>query len=286
MPSWTARQAFFKVTAFPLALWTLGIAGLAIAATLAIDQWILPYVWQTTSAIHARPRSSGYQSIIISTLEEYRANGRAQFDSPNATRTTRLELKTDTASHVLDVDLLAPSFNFTDATGKLITYDRLPTKADVIAFMRDSDIPLDSNAAQDAGVIAAMLSNLAPSETLVISSRDPRVVSKLDTTQIVFSGGQWKPAIALKPLAMSISSGLWLFGFISIIWRQRQRRAQIAAALLAPPLPTPSHAQMAISDDDATGGWDITPDAQTPFRTQPFPPQLPATALRFPVKNV
>src|SRR5436190_22346589 len=115
--------------------------------------------------------------------------------------------------------------------------------------MRDSDIPINSNATQEAGVIASMLSNLAPSETLVISSRDPRVVSKLDTTQIVFSGGQWKPAIAIKPLAMSISSGLWLFGFILIIWRQRRHRASVAAALLAPPLPTPSHAQMAIPND-------------------------------------
>ncbi|HEV8292087.1 MAG TPA: hypothetical protein VGP94_09190, partial [Tepidisphaeraceae bacterium] len=162
-------------------------------------------------------------------------------------------------------------------------HDRLPTKANVIAFMRDSDISINAIATQEAGVIASMLSNLAPSETLVISSRDPRVVSKLDTTQIVFSGGQWKAAVELTPLSMSISSGLWLFGFICIIWGQRKRRAQIVAALLAPPvLSTPSD-PLALSDGDAAGGWEITVD-ESPFPTHRPPPQLPAKP-HFSIKN-
>src|SRR5213595_3151950 len=93
---WTARQAFYKVSALHLALWTLGITGLAVGGTYAIDQWVLPYTWQSTSIVHARPRSRGCQEITISTLEEYRAHGRAQFESPSATKTTRLELKTET----------------------------------------------------------------------------------------------------------------------------------------------------------------------------------------------
>src|SRR6185436_8692795 len=91
---WTSRQAFFKITAFPLALWTLFITGLAVGGTYAIDQWLLPYTWQTNSNLHARPRSSACQSIVISTLEEYHARGRAQFEFPSATKTARIELKT------------------------------------------------------------------------------------------------------------------------------------------------------------------------------------------------
>src|SRR5882762_7242821 len=141
-PSWTARQAFFKISALPLALWTIGIIGLAIGGTMAIDQWVLPYAWQSTSVVHARPRSRGCQEIIISTLEEYLARGRGQFGAPSAAKTMQLELKTD-ASHVLDVDLLNPSFGFSDAAEKLVTQNRLPTKADVTSFMHASGIPID-----------------------------------------------------------------------------------------------------------------------------------------------
>jgi hypothetical protein len=276
--SWTGRQAFFKVTAFPLALWTLFITGLAIGGTYAIDQWALPYVWQTTSTVNARPRSSGCQSIHISTLEEYHANGRAQFETPSAIKTSRLELKTDTASHVLNVDLLAPFFSYNDSTGKLITHDRLPVKGDLIAFMQAADIPLDANSTWEAGVIATMLTNLAPSETLVISSRDPRRISKLDTTRIAFNGGQWKATIPLTNLSMSVSPAIWLLGFIFIIWKQRNRRAQVAAELLKPPLPPIAADPLANVDGDAVGGWDITPDSTTPFAPQRSVPQLATPA--------
>jgi hypothetical protein len=280
--SWTTRQAFFKVTALPLALWTLFIVGLAVGGTYVIDQWLLPYIWQTTSTVHARPRSRDCQAITISTLQEYYARGRAQFGSPSAIKTTRLELKTDTGSHVLEVDLLGPAFAFTDATGKLVMNDRLPTSTDLTAFMLSSGIPIDSNATQEAGIIAAMLSNIAPQETLVISSRDARSAPKLDTTQIVFNGGQWKTAIPLQTLATYISPGLWFIGFIFIIWRQRRRRGQLAAALLAPPLPT---LPPVIPEDDAIGGWDITVDGENPFQNRPSPPRLPATARHSPIKN-
>jgi len=276
--SWTARQAFFKVSALRLALWTILITGLAVGGTMAIDQWVLPYVWQSTSIVRARPRSRGCQEIIISTLEEYHAHGKAQVESPSASKTTRLELKTETASYVLDVDLLAPSHAFSDASGKLVRHDRLPTKADVTALMLTAGIPIDSSATHEAGIIAGMLSNFAPHETMVISSRDRRGASatNLDTTQIVFSGGQWKPTIALLPPAMYISSGLWFLGFISIIWRQRKRRRQLAAALLAPPLVTAPQA----GHSDEEGGWEITVDGQDPFQAARKAPQLPAASPR------
>src|SRR5688572_3842236 len=114
---WTARQAFRKVSALPLALWTLSITGLAIGGTMAIDQWILPYVWRITSTVHARPRSSGCQAIVIEVLEEYRARGLAQLDAPAGIKTALIDFQTEGGSHVLSIDLFAPSFRFTDAAG-------------------------------------------------------------------------------------------------------------------------------------------------------------------------
>jgi len=281
--SWTSRQAFFKVSAFPLALWTLFITGLAVGATYAIDQCILPYTWQTTSTLHARPRSSAIEEIVISTLEEYHAHGRAQFDSPAATKTARIEFKTDSASQTLDIDLLAPSFSYLDAAGKPITHNGLPAKNDLLAFMRDNSLTIDPGATQDAGVIAAMLAKLAPGANLIGSGE---VRSSSNLTTISLNGGQWKSTIPLQTLSMSTSPAAWFFGFILIIWKQRTRRARLAADLLKPPLPPIASDPLANADGDAVGGWDITPDSQHPFRTQPFPPQLPATAPRFPVKNV
>src|SRR5687768_8356805 len=132
--SWTARQAFRKVTARPPALWTLVITGLTVGGTMAIDQWILPYVWRTTSTVHARPRSIACDAIILETVEEYRAMGRAQFDSPSGSKTARLDFQTSSGSNVMNLDLFAPSFSFTDA-GKRVTRDGLPTQNDLIAFM-------------------------------------------------------------------------------------------------------------------------------------------------------
>jgi hypothetical protein len=283
--SWTSRQAFRKVTALPLALWTLVITSLAVGGTMAIDQWILPYVWRTTSTVHARPRSNGYQAITLETVEEYRAAGRAQFESPTGSKTARLDFQTDTGSHVLNLDLFAPSFNFTDPAGKLIKHDRLPAQNDLIAFMRSSGIRIDSSATQEASSIATMLSKLAPSETLVISTKDPRFASSLDTIRISFNGGQWKAAFPLTTPSMWISSGLWLFGFILIIWRQRKRRAQLAAALLASPIITQLPIPTDRTDGDAAGGWDITVDAAPPFELQHSPQATANTAAlarRFP----
>src|SRR6185295_3431554 len=212
---WTSRQAFFKITALPLALWTLFITGLAVGGTYAIDQWLLPYTWQTNSNLRARPRSSACQSIVISTLEEYHARGRAQFESPSATKTARIELKTSDAAHILDIDLLAPSHSFINSSQKQINNDRLPTKADLLDFMRESGLPTDAGAAQDATILANLLAKLAPGNNTIGTSREPRSASNLTT--ISLNGGQWKTAIPLQTISMFAAPALWLIGLIFII---------------------------------------------------------------------
>jgi hypothetical protein len=271
--SWTGRQAFFKVTALPLALWTILLVGAAVGATFAIDQWLLPYVWESTSTLQARPRSRGCQSITISTLEEYHARGHAQFDSPQASKTTRVEFKTNDASHILDIDLLAPSYSFTDTSAKRITGDRVPTKTDLLNFMRETGLPTDAGANQDAAILATMLAKLAPGQNTVGSSRENRPSSNLTT--LTLNGGQWKTTIPLQTLALWISPTLWFLGFILIIYLQRHRRAELKTTLLTPPLPVPANPLHA--DPDSVGGWDITLDPSA-FRAQPAALQASPTA--------
>src|SRR5436853_196178 len=83
-------------------------------------------------------------------------------DPPTAIKTARLEFQTDSDSHTLDIDLLAASFSYIDAAGKPITHSGLPVKNDLLSFMRDRGLAIDTGATQDAGIIANMLAKLAP----------------------------------------------------------------------------------------------------------------------------
>ena len=168
--------------------------------------------------------------------------------------------------------MLAASFSYSDAAGKPITHNGLPAKNDLLSFMRDRGLAIDPGATQDAGIIANMLAKLAPGANLIGSGE---VRSSSNLTTISLNGGQWKSTIPLQTLSMSISPAAWFLGLVLIIYRQRNRRAKLAAALLTPPITTPP----AQREGDDIGGWDITLDADA-FGPQPPALQAPPSAPR------
>jgi hypothetical protein len=233
-----AWLAFRRVSGLSLGVWTILIGGIALGFTVVAGEHYWPYYSESTTHLEARPKSTGYDSVLISTTQRLRARGRTQQGEPvTLSKSVVVDLRTAKGTRTLEADLLAPSLTYIDAGGTTITAAVLPTKETILELMKSSGIKIDRQEALEAAAIAKLVADPATVDEYSVTDSNSTSSLPLSIISNNLDGGGWEAPMALPTVAIPSAAVIWLMGVALISFSQRGRRAALREQILAAAIP-------------------------------------------------
>jgi len=232
-----AWLAFRRVSGVSMGIWTI-IAGIgALGLTVWAGENLLPFYSETVTHLEVRPKTTGYDSVLIAVTHRRRATGRVQQTEPSSlVKTAVVDLKMAKGTRTLKADLLAPSLTYINGVGRPVTSVAVPSKDVLTDFMRAGGITIDRQVELEATTIAKMIND---PETVEMPSSGESGGSDLPVEILNLStdGGTWQASMPLPLLVIPTAAFLWLLGVGVISFAQRGRRARLREQIMNSPTP-------------------------------------------------
>jgi hypothetical protein len=227
-----AWLAFRRVSGLSLGIWTVVAGIITLGLTVWTGENFLPFYSESITHLEIRPKSTGYDSALISVTHRRRARGRAQQEDPiSIAKSAVFDLKMARGTRTLQADLLAPSLTYTNDVGKPVTSVAVPSKEVLVDFMKAAGITIDGQVTLEASAIAKMINDpdsIEPPTSDNTGGNDlPVEILTMNT-----DGGGWEAAMPLAFLVIPSATFLWLLGVGIISWLQRGRRAALREQIL------------------------------------------------------
>jgi len=226
-----AWLAFRRISGVSLGIWTI-IAGVAaLGLTVWAGEHLLPFYSESTTHVEVRPKTTGYDSLLITVTHRRRARGRVQQEDPvSLIKTALVDLKMAKGSRRLEADMLAPSLSYINDSGKHVTSVAVPSQEVLVDFFKGGGITIDRQVALEANTIARIINDPANfSETTSDHTEGDLPVEIISFT---VDGGQWETTMPLAALVIPGAAFLWLLGVGVISFAQRGRRAALREQIL------------------------------------------------------
>ncbi len=232
-----AWLAFRRVSGLSLGIWTVIAGAVSLALTVWAGEHFLPYYSESVTHVEVRPRTTGYDSVLMAITHRRRARGRAQQEDPiSIAQTVVLDLKMAKGTRRLEADLLAPSLTYTGGTGKTISSVAVPSKEVLLDFMKAGGVTITPQVDLEASAIAKIIADPASLDenSTDHSSNGDLPVEILSNT---VDGGSWEAAMPLPFMVIPSAIFLWLVGVGVISFAQRGRRAALREQILSSTTP-------------------------------------------------
>ncbi|HEV8292086.1 MAG TPA: hypothetical protein VGP94_09185 [Tepidisphaeraceae bacterium] len=232
-----AWLAFRRVSGLSLGIWTVVAGIVTLGLTVWAGEHFLPFYSESVTHVEIRPKSTGYDSALMTITHRRRANGRMQQEDPiNLVKTVVLDLKMAKGSRTLQADLLAPSLTYIGGTGKTVTSVAVPSQEVLVDFMKSAGITIDRQVTLEASSIAKMLND--PQSIEQPSSDQPGGNDlPVEILAMNVDGGAWEASMPLAFLVIPSAAFLWLLGVGVISFCQRGRRAALREQILSHAVP-------------------------------------------------
>jgi hypothetical protein len=232
-----AWLAFRRVSGVSMGIWTI-IAGVAaLGLTVWCGEHLLPYNSETITHLEVRPKTTGYDSVLIAVTHRRRATGRVQQEEPTSlVKTAVVDLKMAKGTRTLKADLLAPSLSYVNGMGKTVTSVAVPSQDILVEFLRAGGVKIDRQVELEAATIAKMINE---PETVEMPSSGDNGGGDLAVEILSLSndGGAWEASMPLAFLVIPSAAFIWLLGVGIISFCQRGRRARLREQIMNSPTP-------------------------------------------------
>jgi hypothetical protein len=227
-----AWLAFRRVSGLSMGIWTVIAGVITLGLTVWSGEHLLPYNSESVTRLEVRPKSTGYDSMLIAITHRRRATGRAQQDDPTSlVKTAVVDLRSAKGKRTLKADLLAPSLEYINDVGKTVNSIAVPSQDVLCEFLRGAGVKIDRQVNLEAQTIAKMINE---PETVEVPSAGENGGSDLPVDIINYNveGGQWQAGMPLPLLVIPSAAFVWLLGVGIISFCQRGRRARLREQIM------------------------------------------------------
>jgi len=226
-----AWLAFRRVSGVSLGVWTIVAGIVTLGLTVWTGEHFLPFYSESVTHLEVRPKTTGYDSVLIAVTHRRRARGRVQQEDPiSLSKTAVVDLKTAKGSRHLEADLLAPSLTYINSFGKTTTSVAVPSQEVMVDFMKAAGITVDSQVTFEAAAIARIIND--PSIVADTPTDHTEGELPVEIVNMTTDGGNWEAAMPLAFLVIPSSLFLWLLGVGAISFLQRGKRAELREQIL------------------------------------------------------
>jgi hypothetical protein len=232
-----AWLAFRRVSGVSLGIWTIVSGVAALGITVYAGEHFLPYTAESITHLEVRPKSTGYDSVLMTITHRRSARGRSQQEEPTSLiRTAVIDLKMAKGTRTLQADLLAPTLTYINGSGKTVNSVAVPSEQVLVDFFKGAGITIDRQVTMEAASIAKLVNDPASIEdaTTDRSANGDLPVEILNNT---VDGGKWQAAMPLALLVIPSGMFLWLLGVGIISFCQRGKRAALRQQILSHAVP-------------------------------------------------
>jgi len=227
-----AWLAFRRVSGLALGIWTVVAGFLTLGLTVWSGEHLLPFYSQSVTHLELRPKTTGYDSVLITVDHRRSARGRVQQDDPTSvSKNVVVDLRTDKGTRTLKADMLAPSLTYINDSGKTINTVAVPSKDVLVDFMKAAGVQITPQVSFEAQSIARIIAD--PNS---VDANSPDFVPgdlPVDILNVNTDGGAWQASMPLPLFVIPSAAFLWLLGVGVISFLQRGRRAALREQILA-----------------------------------------------------
>src|SRR4051812_40067280 len=226
-----AWLAFRRVSGVSLGIWTIVAGVVALGFTVWAGEHLLPFYAESVTHVEVRPKSTGYDSVLIALTHRRRATGRVQMEDPTSlVKTAIIDLKTGKGNRRMEADLLAPSLSYINDTGRSITSVAVPSQEVLTDFFKGGGIKIDRQVTLEATAIAKIINDpVTMAETPTDHTDGDLPVEIINLTT---DGGAWQASMPLPLLVIPSAMFFWLLGVGVISFLQRGSRAALREQIL------------------------------------------------------
>ena len=227
-----AWLAFRRVSGVWLGIWTIVAGMIALGLTVWSGEHLLPFYSQSVTHLELRPKTTGYDSVLITIDHRRRARGRVQQEDPiSVSKNVVVDLRMAKGARTLKADMLAPSLSYINGSGKTVDSVAVPSKEVLVDFMQAAGVTITPQVSFEAASIARIIAD--PNS---VDTNSPDFVPgdlPVEILAVNTDGGAWDAAMPLPLFVIPSAAFLWLLGVGVISFCQRGRRRALREQILA-----------------------------------------------------